>query len=162
MSKLPEITLPGDFELLAFFNFEPRGKPRETRKDRWNPKPSVVKYRGFRDRIRLTANTLSLDSINYPKKDTWLIFLMPMPKSWSEPKKRDHNLRGKASTPDVDNLCKGFLDAMFYKQPIDDRTIWDTRITKLWSYQAGLIVAHDPQPWDQLREALDPLSQPPE
>lgn len=159
---LTDIGLPGGYDLAAFFDIDPTVKPRETRKDRWNPRPSVQKFRAFRDHMRLLSNTKGLDGINYPKAGTWLIFLVPMPKSWNDRKKRDHNLTGKASTPDVDNLCKGFLDALFYKQPIDDRTVWDTRITKLWSYSPGILLAVQDVQREQLRAALDQYSQQPE
>lgn len=43
---------------------------------------------------------------------------------------------GKPHTkkPDIDNLCKALLDAL-YK---DDSKIWDLRVTKIWGYEGQI------------------------
>ena len=59
-----------------------------------------------------------------------------MPESWSVRKKKGldgwphQNKRG----PDIDNLLKGFYDAL----TTNDADVWDVRATKLWSYEGAI------------------------
>jgi Holliday junction resolvase RusA-like endonuclease len=57
-----------------------------------------------------------------------------MPPSWSQ-KKRDEN-RGEGHTqkPDVDNLAKALLDAIY----ADDSHINDIRIKKIWGDEGAI------------------------
>jgi Holliday junction resolvase RusA-like endonuclease len=59
-----------------------------------------------------------------------------MPASWSQ-KKRDR-LCGQPhqSKPDIDNLIKGFMDALLK----DDARIWEVRASKVWDVSGGIEV----------------------
>ena len=100
--------------------------PRMTRRDKWAGRPCVQRYFAFRDEIRLHGVTI-------PDR-AWLVFVIPMPKSWSE--KRRAEMDGKPHTvrPDADNLAKACGDAVFS----EDSHIWDLRATKIWG-QSGAI-----------------------
>lgn len=96
-------------------------KPRMTRQDKWRARPCVVRYRAFKDRVR----ELQIDLVQ-PCKVT---FNIAMPKSWS--KKKRALLRGEPhmETPDIDNLVKGLLDALY----ADDAHVWSVWAEKRWA-----------------------------
>ena len=113
------------------FDVTPCAKPRMTRRDKWQQRPAVLKYRAYKDALRAAARGWVPDPDNLH-----IIFWMPMPKSWS--RKRKAEMHGKPHTvrPDLDNLHKGFLDALLD----EDSGVWDHRIQKLWSVQPGIQV----------------------
>ena len=96
----------------------PIGKPRMTQSDKWKKRAATDKYWGWVNSIKqqkpqnLTA---------FPKTIT-IKFYMPMPQNWSKKKKDLFNGTLHFAKPDVDNLAKGVLDALFEK---------DQRIGKL-------------------------------
>lgn len=66
-----------------------------------------------------------------------ITFILPMPKSWSRKKKSIMDGQGCTSKPDVDNLLKALLDALF----LDDAHIWKiSRLEKVWGYQGKIII----------------------
>lgn len=89
--------------------------PRQVRSDSWRPRLSVVRYRAFRDQVRL----LGIRSLpDFPL----LIFGIEMPKSWSAKRKDELHL-AEAETGrrgDLDNYVKAFLDSVY---PDDDRHV---------------------------------------
>ncbi len=102
-----ELTQKISYEL----DVEPVAKPRMTRRDKWAKRPCVLRYWDFCDQLRLEAV-----KYNYsPEKTLSLIFVLPMPSSWSTRKRE--NMRGKFHTqkPDLDNLIKAFKDALLKK-----------------------------------------------
>lgn len=116
-------------------NFVP--KPRMTgRSAIWRGK----KYHEFRDLIR--------EQLTYSElPESWhIIFVVQMPNSWSKKKKKEYFQQPHRQTPDRDNLDKGFLDAMFFKNidGIDDSRVWDGRITKIWGYKSEIIICDIP------------------
>ena len=121
------------------FNVTPNTAPRQTRKDTWNPRPCVLKYRAFKDALRAevakTDFKPDVDLLEY----FHVVFVIPFPKSYS--KKKRLNLLGRAhrQTPDKDNLEKGFLDALL-KQ---DCAVYDGRVTKVWGEKGAIQVSVD-------------------
>ena len=81
------------------------GKVRMNRSDAWRhpPRPCVLKYRAFKDRVRELG-------VKVAPGDHY-VFLFRCPTSWSA-KKRDL-MHGKphASKPDLDNLIGALWDA---------------------------------------------------
>ena len=102
-------------------NVTPVAKPRMTRADSWKKRPVVQRYWAFKDKIRASGLVL-------PNSGFHVVFVIPMPKSWS--KKKVSSMLGQPhqQKPDVDNLAKGLLDAVFD----EDCKVWDVRITKIW------------------------------
>ncbi len=87
-------------------------------------------WMAYQDECRLRVR-LQLDQFYH------LIFVLPMPLSWSN-NKRDEHLHGRhLCRPDKDNLEKGLLDALF----AEDCTAWDGRVTKVWGEQPAIIVS---------------------
>ena len=102
------------------------GKPRATRKDKWNPSNPVIVYRKYKDIIKAQLP----DEYNLPEK-VKMTFFLPFPKSYSQKKKQDiidnqeslHKVK-----PDVDNILKGVLDTLFE----NDSHVADVHVIKKW------------------------------
>ena len=107
----------------------PVAKPRMTRADKWKKRKCVMKYRDFCDQVR--ASGLTLPSAGYH-----ILFVLPMPASWSIKKRRAMDGQPHQQVPDKDNLEKALLDALFQ----NDAHIWDGRVTKLWGEIGKIIV----------------------
>lgn len=111
----------------TIFYITPVGKPRMVRSDTWAGRPAVSRYWAFKDELNSQAKALK-----YTLPDTFRVtFYIPQPNSWSIKKRSSHEEKPHKQTPDGDNLLKGLQDAL----RTDDSSIYDVRITKLWSIQ---------------------------
>lgn len=115
--------------MIAFHDIWPQTKPRMTQRDRWKKRLCVLEYNRYKDELRLKRVTLPASG--------HVVFLMPMPASWSDAKRARHAGQPHQQTPDTDNLLKGLMDAVF-KQ---DAHVWDMRGTKIWWTAPGLLIA---------------------
>ena len=115
--------------MIKQYKITPVPKPRQTRADKWKQRPCVMRYRAFADEVRRLE-------IQLPHSVCHVIFIIPMPKSWSEKKRLDWFERPHQQTPDIDNLFKALADAV-YKS---DCKIWDVRMTKLWGFDGKIII----------------------
>lgn len=107
---------------LKAYSIVPVPAPRQTRSDRWNERPCVMRYREFRDNVkRLDIKVNNGDKV---------IFYLPIPKSWSKKKKAEHDGAPHMQKPDVDNLLKALLDAIYE----DDSHIYSIAAEKRWSH----------------------------
>lgn len=105
----------------------PVAKPRMTRSDKWKTRPAVLKYRQFKDDLRVNVKgTLE------PRFS--VIFLVPMPVSWSEKKKAAMYRMPHQQRPDVDNYLKGLMDALC----VEDSHVYDVRSQKYWDYNGSI------------------------
>ncbi|MBJ9131176.1 RusA family crossover junction endodeoxyribonuclease [Citrobacter freundii] len=111
------------------YKITPVGKPRMTRADKWKKRPEVLRYRAFCDEVRLQGIELS-------ESGSHVTFILPMPASWSKKKRAEFNGKLHQQKPDVDNLTKSLLDALFE----DDAHIWDARVSKLWGETGRIII----------------------
>ena len=57
-----------------------------------------------------------------------ITFFIPVPPSWSNKKKKLHHGRFHQSTPDVDNLLKGYFDSLM----VEDKQIAHLEVQKRW------------------------------
>lgn len=115
----------------------PTAAPRQTGRDAWNPSPRVIRYRAFRDELRIRAGQAGYA----PEARIDIIFLMPMPRSWSGKKRRAMEGQPHQQKPDTDNLLKAFCDALL---PEDDCHVWDMRGRKLWASEGAIeIIEND-------------------
>ena len=110
------------------YDIKPNTKPRMTRSDKWKQRPCVMQYRAFKDEVRLKKV--------YLPEAYHIIFVIPMPKSWSKKKHLEMLYKPHKQTPDKDNLEKALLDALY----CDDSHVWDGRVTKIWGYDGQIIV----------------------
>lgn len=94
---------------------EPIAAPRQVRSDTWKPRDCVLRYRAFRDELRLKLK-------RKPEPPFKLTFHIHSPV-----KLRD----GKPHTfkPDIDNLTKAFLDTLWES----DQSIWSVWAEKRWT-----------------------------
>lgn len=108
----------------------PLGKPRMTQRDKWAKRPAVLRYRAFCDEVRARG-------VRLPESGCHILFVLPMPKSWS--KQRRAALSGKAhqQKPDLDNLAKALMDAVF----AEDCRVWDARWSKVWGDTGEIVVS---------------------
>ena len=111
------------------YNITPNTKPRMTQSDRWKKRPATIKYWAFKDKVRDLK-------IEVPESNSHIIFILPMPKSWSKKKKWEMNWKPHQQTPDKDNLEKALLDAIYD----NDAHIWDSRVTKRWWEKWSIII----------------------
>ena len=109
------------------YKITPVPKPRQTISDKWNKRDCVMRYRAFADHVRLLG--IKLD----PHGES-VIFHLPMPKSWSEKKKKFMDGSGHQQKPDVDNLFKSLADAIHK----DDSHIWNVTISKQWAREGAI------------------------
>ena len=82
-----------------------------------------MRYRAFKDECKLYGMVV-------PEHGCEITFYMPMPKSWSKKKKEAMDNKPHQSRPDIDNLIKSVLDAVY----VDDSTVWQISAKKVWSF----------------------------
>lgn len=113
------------------YDITPCTKPRMTRGDKWKKpmRPSVSRYWAFKEECQLKKVSIS-------ESGAHVIFHIPMPKSWREEMKREMHQMPHQQTPDIDNLLKAVLDAI-YK---DDSHIHDIQASKVWDYKGSIEV----------------------
>ena len=120
-------------------NVAPCSKPRMTQRDRWKKRQCVLDFFAFRDRIKQEIkdkDALLIDEGPFNWDELEIIFLVPMPKSWSKKKKALMAGKPMQSRPDLDNYLKGLFDATHE----EDSTIWKVTASKLWTDKAGQII----------------------
>jgi len=111
---------------------EPKAKPRMTKQDKWMQRPIVVDYRAY-------ANKLLSFGLKSAFNELTIDFYLSMPKSWSKKKKREMEGQPHQQTPDIDNLIKGFMDALL-KQ---DCHVWSVNARKFWGYEGNIFLNVD-------------------
>jgi Holliday junction resolvase RusA-like endonuclease len=116
----------------AEYQICPVAKPRQTRSDVWKKRPCVMRYRSFADECRASG-------MEIPEAGAHIIFIIPMPKSWSEKRKKAMDGQPHQQTPDIDNICKSLLDSLFK----NDSHIYDIRLSKFWGRNGKIIIKRD-------------------
>lgn len=114
--------------MIRVYPILPVSAPRQVHKDAWDPSPHVQRYRAFRDEVRIRH-------VQLPRPFHHVIFVLPMPKSWSKKDQAAHEGMPHEQKPDRDNLEKALLDSVYG----EDSHVWDGRVSKLWG-QRGLII----------------------
>jgi len=113
---------------VATYPITPVGKPRMTQRDRWKKRPATDKYWAFCDACRFYGVSI--------ENNDAVIFHIPMPASWSKKKKTEYDGKPHQQKPDIDNLCKALLDAIYN----DDAHIHAITLSKLWAYEGAIEV----------------------
>jgi len=101
--------------------------PRQSQRDAWKPRPCVVRYRAYKDAIRPHLSGLP--------HAFEVIFILPMPPSWSTKKRRAHDRTPHQQKPDTDNLLKAFKDAVME----DDAVIYHDSAWKFWGEEGAIL-----------------------
>lgn len=110
----------------------PCPKPRQTQRDKWKPSAPVLRYRAFADELRLKARGVELDGAN-------ILFLIPMPKSWSKKQRKEMLGEPHRQKPDLDNLLKSLADALYGD---DSHIATLTGLSKRWSDVGAILINH--------------------
>ena len=111
------------------YKITPTAKPRQTRADVWKKRPCVMRYRAFADQVRAMG-------VEVPESCSRITFIIQMPKSWSKSKKKEMMGSPHCQKPDIDNLCKALLDAIYD----DDSVVWDISLRKVWGDEGGILI----------------------
>lgn len=126
---------------MRVYDICPLPKPRMTQKDRWAKRPAVMRYRTFCDEVRLKR-------LQLPSNGSHVTFVLPMPASWSKKKRAASAGQPHQQKPDVDNLMKALMDALYD----DDSGVWDVRISKIWGESGCIRIAEICEPAVQVGE----------
>jgi len=125
------------------FDITPMGAPRMTQSDKWKVNPNhtdpakrqrdvITRYFRFKDALRAQANVM-----NFELPDSFeAVYVIPMPDSWSEKKKKRMNGMPHQVKPDTDNITKGIKDAL----RVQDSSIWYECAQKRWGYAGCIII----------------------
>jgi Holliday junction resolvase RusA-like endonuclease len=117
------------------FDIDPVGKPRMTQRDKWKKRDCVTHYYAFKDELRLWANKFGLQTL--PDSIEMLTFVVPMPQSWSEKKKIQHDKTPHRQKPDLDNMLKALQDCLC----TDDKHIWQIKnLSKMWGRTGKILI----------------------
>jgi len=109
--------------------FEPVGKPRMIRSDKWKRRPAVVRYWKYKAKLQEAALKAGIDLAVAPL-EVRVNCDMPMPGLWSRKKKAEYAMKFHRQKPDIDNTCKAILDSL-WKQ---DQKIAIIYFAKRWNY----------------------------
>lgn len=113
---------------------EPMGKPRMTQRDKWMKRPPVVRYHLFSHAIKYCAEELQY----VVTEKLSVTFVISMPQSWSNKKKKEMDGMPHRVKPDLDNVVKAFKDSLC----TDDSFIHTyENVKKVWG-QKGCILIH--------------------
>jgi len=112
------------------YYFEPVPKPRMTQRDKWKKRPVVERYRAFKDLCRD-------ENVSIPESGAHIRFYLKMPKSWSKKKKLAMEGHPHQQRPDIDNLLKGLLDAVYH----EDSVVYNISASKYWSVNPGFTIS---------------------
>lgn len=112
-------------------NITPVAKPRMVRSDKWKKRPVVLSYWAFKDELTLLTNKAGVklsDELN-------VVFVFPMPISWSKKKRQEMDGKPHKQTPDLDNCIKAVGDILLK----DDSGIYKINASKHWGAEGKII-----------------------
>lgn len=110
----------------------PHSAPRMVRSDKWKKRPIVESYFAHRDELRLKCNLAG-----YKLQEILnIIFIVDMPKSWSNKRRADMQYKLHQQRPDRDNFLKAFQDSFIG----DDGFVADGRTLKIWGNKAEILI----------------------
>jgi len=118
-----------------FIKVAPVSKPRMTQQDKWKQRPVVMKYRAYKDQIRESVSK----SFEESQVVHWLVFVVEMPKSWSNKKRAQMDGQPHQQRPDIDNFIKGYFDAIAE----EDSHIYEVHALKVWGTKPGIYLGVD-------------------
>jgi Holliday junction resolvase RusA-like endonuclease len=88
-------------------------------------RPCVMRYRAFKDEC--LAQGIEIGDV------VEVVFVIPMPVSWSKKKREKMNGQPHQQKPDIDNLAKALMDVCS-----EDSHVWSLLAVKRWG-EIGLI-----------------------
>lgn len=127
--------IPDDMEAVCILDVEPVAKPRMTRRDKWAKRPCVMRYWDYCDDLRLAIE--DIDAELYKEGHLAIIFILPMPSSWSAKKRAKMKDQPHTKRPDLDNLVKAYKDAVFKEDSIVHTYDF---MSKIWGETGRIII----------------------
>ena len=126
------------------FDVTPIGKPSFQKSDKWRTldhsdprrcqRPIVTKWLEFKKSLAILAKK---QVFIMPASKSTILFILPMPDSWSKKKRALMDGSPHQAKPDADNLCKAFFDSIC---PDDDSYIWEYLVAKRWGSAGKIII----------------------
>ena len=110
------------------------GKPRMTQRDKWLNPPRLPITRSRLVKQGIEAYALMLNFVL--KDEVNVIFVMPMPSSWSNKKRLTMNGKPHQIKPDIDNMLKSVFDVLC---PQGDQSIHSVVAKKIWGDEGKII-----------------------
>ena len=125
---------------------EPLGQPRQTQRDAYAPRPCVIAYRGYRDRV--VAAFLAA-GVEIPDPATVahirvMGYWVP-PKSWSKRERLDAIGQKKRTRPDGENVLKAVADALW----AEDQALGDEEVGRRYAWHSCTTVTIFLEPDDE-------------
>jgi len=116
------------------FKITPMGKPRMVQSDRWKKRDRVQRYWAFKDFLVNEARKQNYE-VGEVLED--VLFVIPMPASWTKKKKKALLWQSHRGKPDLDNCIKSLQDCL-----CDDDSHVHTynNIRKIWGLEGGIII----------------------
>jgi Holliday junction resolvase RusA-like endonuclease len=131
--------------LRKFYLFDviPTSAPRMSQSDRWKTNPNhpdpkkrqrevVTKYFAYKDTLRWQAKQMNYEFKNYLD----IVFIVPIPDSFSEKKKQRLNGTPVKTKPDIDNYVKAFMDSL----KSEDGDVWFIKAIKVYGFKGSVLV----------------------
>jgi Holliday junction resolvase RusA-like endonuclease len=118
-------------------NITPLGKPRMTQRNRWYKPPALEKYWDYANEVKRLLPNYQLGTSLH------IVFYLPIRKSYS--KKKRAELLGKPhdQKPDIDNIVKGFMDAV-KSDDHDDKCVAILHAEKYWAETGAIELPDQP------------------
>lgn len=107
---------------------DPIGKPRMTRSDRWNERPTVLRYRSWADNCRAVVTKNPWKKLEAEVIAVHARAWFAMPASWSKTRRAELAGRPHRAKPDSDNCLKALMDSLLAR----DEQVASARLTKRW------------------------------
>lgn len=130
-------------DVLYSFDLSPVSAPRMTQSDKWKLDPNHIdplkrQRKPVEKYFKFKQDLLSLCAVNgYNLTERLnILFVVPMPDSWSKNKRYAMNNQPHKQRPDRDNYLKAFQDS--FKG--DDGHVWDGRTIKVWGAKGRIII----------------------
>lgn len=130
-------------ELRFVISGSPVGAVRQTRRDAWKPRPTVLRYRLWRDLARLAYREAGINHqltlgrkarTTGPPDEAHLVAWFDLPREQSNRANLERLPDGPhREKPDSDNVLKSLLDALFE----EDKAVHTVSTSKRWAREGG-------------------------
>lgn len=115
----------------------PQPAPRLVSSDKWKKRPVAIRYFQYKKEIQKLLTKLPCET------ELFLLFLMPIPKSWSIEKRKVMLYKKHQNRPDTDNMIKALKDALLS----EDAHIYLECNAKIWANQGAIILFNNFDEW---------------
>lgn len=117
---------------MIIFDVIPVSKPRMSQRDKWMERDATAAYWAYKEELGYKAKLKKF--ILGTCID--MIFVLPFKKTHSESKRKEIDGKVHQEKPDIDNLVKGFFDAL----TTDDSKIWHVSARKFWGDHGAVVI----------------------